>query len=88
MTNRRIAVGVGVGAGLALAILLVAVLAVVVLAVQGGREVSIPLLVTATSGAGSDLLELQVNPVGTLVWLVGLSAVLALPFAAARRRVR
>jgi len=67
-------------------ITLLVIMATVVLAVSGERSVEVPFLVGAQSGSGADILALQVNPLGVVLWLVGLTVILGLPVALTRRR--
>lgn len=87
MSARRILVAIGAGSALGLLVTVLVAAGAIVLAVSGERSVEVPLLVGAVSGSGADLLELEVNPVGTLVWILGLSVLFAVPVALARRNV-
>ncbi|WP_432989580.1 hypothetical protein [Dactylosporangium sp. CA-233914] len=76
------------GSGAVLAVFAVIVIAVggMITAVSNERTVDIPLLLTAHSGTGQDLLSVDLNPVGLLVWLLALTVLVGLPIGLTRRR--
>ncbi len=86
MSTRRVVTGLVAGAGLALAVVTLLVFGSVVLAVSGGRTVTVPFLVTASSGTGRDVLGMAVEPFGILVWFLALTVLFGLPIALLRRR--
>jgi hypothetical protein len=79
------AFSVGIVAGTVLVFLMI--IGGVVVAVSGQHNVDIPLLMSATSSSGKNILGLVVQPLGLLIWLAGLSLLTGLPLALARRNV-
>lgn len=73
------------GMVLATAVLTLLVVGGIVLAVSTAHPVHIPLLLTARSGKGTDLLGLEVQAAGMLVWFLVLSGLVTLPLLLARR---
>ncbi|BEP13400.1 hypothetical protein acdb102_17110 [Acidothermaceae bacterium B102] len=76
------------GMVLATAVLTLLVVGGVVLAVSTEHQVHIPLLLTARSGKGADLLGLEVQAPGLVLWFLVLSALVTLPLLLARRSAR
>lgn len=64
---------VGRAVGLAAAVVIGLVVGSLVIAISGQTHVSIPYLLRARPGIGIELMELDVNPLGAIAWLVGLS---------------
>jgi hypothetical protein len=77
-------------AGMVLATVMLTLLVVggVVLAVSTEHQIHIPLLLTAQSGKGADLLGLEVQATGLMVWFLALSALVSVPLALLRRSAR
>ncbi|WP_322778231.1 hypothetical protein [Frankia sp. Cas4] len=86
MNGRGVFRAFGAGMLVGGVLLFVVIMGGVVVAVSGHHNVDIPLLMTARSGTGSDILGLAVQPVGFLLWLVAVSFIIGLPLALVGRR--
>jgi hypothetical protein len=87
MNGRRLVKAFSVGIVVGAVLVFVIIIGGVVVAVSGQRNVSIPLLMSATSSSGKSILGLAVQPFGLVAWLAGLSFLAGLPLALAHRNL-
>jgi Mg/Co/Ni transporter MgtE len=85
MNGSRLVRALSTGFALGFALLLIIIMGGIVFAVSGRQSIKIPLLMSASSGAGKNLLGLAVQPLGFLIWLVAFSFLSGIPLALARR---